>query len=143
MNEAVDDNDLARMFRALGDPTRLKIFQFLRAQCCPVAVEETGDVRPVVAGDTGDTRPVVAGDTGDVRPVAGPTVGDVCCHVTGADRITSTISVHLKTLHEAGLITIQPQGKFRICGVNPEAVAKLSAYLADDAPAQSGDACCC
>lgn len=132
MNEAVDDNGLARMFRALGDPTRLKIFQFLRAQCCPVAVEETGDVRPVVAGDTGDAR-----------PVAGPTVGDVCCHVTGADRITSTISVHLKTLHEAGLITIQPQGKFRICGVNPEAVSKLAAYLADDGPVQSGDACCC
>ena len=40
------DYDIAAMFKALGDPTRLAIFGFLRDCCCPVAVEETGDVRP-------------------------------------------------------------------------------------------------
>ena len=102
-----DQARLARMFRALGDPTRLRIFEFLRGCCCPVAVE----------------------DSGDVRPVYGPTVGEVCCTVTGADRITSTVSVHLKTLEEAGLITIQPRGKTRVCGVNQDAVVALADYL--------------
>jgi DNA-binding transcriptional ArsR family regulator len=97
------------MYRALGDPTRLRIFDFLRQQCCPVAVE----------------------DTGDVRPVDGPTVGEVCCQVTGADKITSTVSVHLKSLQEAGLITIHPHGKFRICGVNQDAIELLARHLRD------------
>ena len=68
--------DFTAAFKALGDPTRLRIFDFLCRQCCPVAVE----------------------DNGDVRPVLGPTVGAVCCHVTGAERINSTISHHLKGL---------------------------------------------
>src|SRR5579862_997396 len=51
--------DVAAMFKALGDPTRLHIFEFLRSCRGPVAVEETGAVRPIV----------------------GPTVGEVCCHV--------------------------------------------------------------
>ncbi len=35
------------MFRALGDPTRLRIFEFLRSCRSAVAIEETGLVRPV------------------------------------------------------------------------------------------------
>ena len=38
--------DLVPMFKALGDPTRLQIFAFLRSCCCPVAVEETGEQMP-------------------------------------------------------------------------------------------------
>jgi ArsR family transcriptional regulator, arsenate/arsenite/antimonite-responsive transcriptional repressor len=53
-----DIENRAAMFRSLGDPTRLKIFEFLRASCCALAVDEKGDVRPVVAAD-------------------GPTVGEV------------------------------------------------------------------
>ena len=108
------------MFKALGDPTRLRIFEFLCQQCCPVAVE----------------------DNGDVRPVLGPTVGEVCCHVTGADRITSTISFHLKELRLAGLITTDRHGKNMICGVNREAVASLASYLGGVVPPlKSGDCC--
>ena len=100
--------DYPLMFKALGDPTRLRIFDFLRAQCCLVAVE----------------------DTGEVRPVKGPTVGEVCCHVMpGAQQINSTVSHHLKELRLAGLITIERRGKNMICGVNREAVAALAAYL--------------
>src|SRR6185503_973197 len=98
----------AAMFKALGDPTRLRIFEFLRSCCCPVAVE----------------------DSGDVRPVSGPTVGDVCCCVTGAERITSTISHHLKELRLAGLITVERRGRQMICGINRSAVDSLAAYLA-------------
>jgi ArsR family transcriptional regulator len=107
----------ADMFRALGDPTRLRIFEFLR--CC--------------------RTPVAVGDDGDVRPAQGPTVGEVCCQVTGVEKITSTISFHLKELRTAGLITMEKRGKNMICSVDREAVQKLSAYLAE---AAENDDCC-
>src|SRR5260370_1003474 len=70
---------IAAKFKALGDPTRLRIFEFLRGCCRPVALDETGGV----------------------SPVNGPTVGEVCCRITGADRATSTISFHLKELRQS------------------------------------------
>ncbi len=114
------ESDKAGMFKALGDPTRLRIFEFLCQQCCPVAVEENGDVRPVL----------------------GPTVGAVCCHVTGADRINSTISFHLKELRLAGLITVDRHGKNMICGVNRDAVASLASYLGGVVPDNKSGTCC-
>lgn len=111
--------DRAAMFKALGEPTRLRIFDFLRSCCGPVAVEETGDV----------------------RTVTGPTVGEVCCHITGAERINSTISEHLKELRLAGLITTERRGKNMICGVNRVALAALVEYLADS-PTGENEGCC-
>ncbi len=113
-------NDKSVMFKALGDPTRLRIFEFLRDCCCPVAVE----------------------DTGDVRPVLGPTVGEVCCQVTGADKVTSSVSFHLKELRLAGLITMERRGKNMICSVNREAVAMLAAYLGETNSNGKNDDCC-
>ena len=119
MNETLDRS---AMFKALGDPTRLRIFEFLRAQCCPVAV----------------------GEAGDVRPVLGPTVGEVCCQVLGADKIPSSLSFHLKELRLAGLVTMEKRGKHVICGVNRQAVAALADYLnatrGEDVTEQEG--CC-
>ncbi len=115
----VDDHrSTANMFKALGDPTRLRIFNFLRLSCCPVAI----------------------GEVGEVRPVDGPTVGEVCCEVTGAGKITSTISFHLKELRNAGLITMEKRGKNMICGVDRVALAKLADYLAKESETCSG--CC-
>lgn len=113
--------DAAAMFKALGDPTRLHIFEFLRSCCCPVAVEESGDVRPVI----------------------GPTVGEVCCHVTGAEQINSKISHHLKELRLAGLITVERRGKNMICGVNREALAAVAEYLGSDGTQSSDGGACC
>lgn len=107
MESMLKSGTAAAMFKALGDPTRLHIFEFLCTCCCPVAVEESGDV----------------------RRVSGPTVGDVCCHVTGAEQINSTISHHLKELRLAGLITVERRGKNMICGVNHDVVQALSEYL--------------
>ncbi len=116
-----EQQEIAAMFKALGDPTRLHIFAFLRACCCPVAVE----------------------DDGAVRRVTGPTVGEVCCHVTGAEQINSTISHHLKELRLAGLITIEQRGKNRICGVNHEAVAMLADYLGNENQENDCSCSCC
>ncbi len=109
------------MFKALGEPTRLHIFEFLRSCCCPVVVEETGNV----------------------RPVSGPTVGEVCCHVTGAEQINSKISHHLKELRLAGLITVERRGKNMICGVNRDAVNALAVYLAGELSDKNESGSCC
>jgi ArsR family transcriptional regulator len=99
--------EVAAMFKALGDPTRLRIFEFLRECCCPVAV----------------------GEGGEVSPVQGPTAGEVCCHITGEERINSSISFHLKELRQAGLITMERRGKHMVCGVDPAVLGKLTAYF--------------
>lgn len=112
--KSVDHEELVKTCKALGDPTRVRIFQFLLNCCCPVAV----------------------GQDGEVRPVDGPTVGEVCCQVTGAEKITSTVSFHLKELRESGLITMDKRGKHMICGVNRDALARLADYF-DDASKRS------
>ena len=117
--EANHPLDRVAAFKALGDPTRLRIFEFLRGCCCPVAVEESGAV----------------------RPVDGPTVGEVCCTVTGAEQITSTVSRHLRELKLAGLITIERRGKNMICGVNQSALAELGEYFGAAANTENGGCC--
>jgi len=104
---------MAGVFKALGDPTRLRIFEFLRASCGPIAVSKSGDVRPV----------------DELRGPAGVTVGDVVYHVTGGAKDPSTISHHLKELRQAGLILMERNGKHMICSINREAVAALTVYL--------------
>ncbi len=119
-----DDNllSLAARFKALGDPTRLRILALLRECCCPVAVEETGEVRPAEE----------------------MTAGEVCCRITGADRITSTVSFHLKELRLAGLITVERRGKFMVYGVNRGALEALAAYLdtGDREESDTSSTCC-
>src|SRR5262245_10376865 len=115
----MDELKAAEMFKALGDSTRLHIFNFLRGCCCPVAVEEDGAVRKLV----------------------GPTVGDVCCHITGAERINSTISHHSKELRLSGLVSVERRGKNMICGINRETVAELTQFLGQG-PVKPADSCC-
>ncbi|MGC4043365.1 MAG: metalloregulator ArsR/SmtB family transcription factor [Armatimonas sp.] len=120
--------DYAAMFKALGDPTRLRIFEYLRSCCCGrAAVDET----------TGDARTVLDIDS--------PTVGEVCCQVTGSDRITSSLSTHLKELRTAGLIHMERRGKYMLCSVNPQAVTLLALYFSQepDAPQETRNNGCC
>jgi len=109
------------MFKALGDPTRLRIFAFLQAQCCPVAVET---------------------ETGAVSALTGPTVGEVCCHITGDAVVTSTVSFHLKELRQAGLITMERSGRHMLCGVNRDAAGRLIAALSESAAMTQRSDCC-
>ena len=99
-----EDTDI---LKALSDPTRLRIIAFLSECDGPVAVE----------------------DSGLVRPVCGPTVGEVCCRITGEDRITSTISHHLKELRLAGLITMEKRGRHILCSLQREPLLALSEQL--------------
>lgn len=120
MSKETSLSDLALMFKALGDPTRLRIFDFLRAQCCPVAV----------------------GEDGEVRSECGPTAGEVCCHLTGQTEINSTISHHLKELRLAKLITMERRGKTMVCGINQEAVWVLAAFLSQSSTDTEIADCC-
>lgn len=101
--------DLSAKFKALGDPTRLRIYTFLRNCCCEVEVDEEG----------------VA------RPVCGPTVGEVCCSITGSEKVSSTISFHLKELRQAGLIRMERRGKNMVCGIEPAALESLQGFFAN------------
>ncbi len=107
MASGVRGFDPVAAFRALGDPTRWRLFRFLSCCDCSVALDEHGEV----------------------RPVKGPTVGEVCCSVTGAAGITSTVSHHLRELRLAGLITTKRRGKHIVCAVVPQAVKALSDAL--------------
>lgn len=101
--------DVTLAFRALGDPTRRRIFEFLCAKSSEVAVDESGDV----------------------RPVNGATVGEVCCHVTGGDKFSSTVSFHLRELKLADLIDAEREGKFMHCRVRRESLDAMREYLAN------------
>ncbi len=105
----MDQKEVARMFKALGDPTRLSIFQFLRSYCC-----------------------ATVGEDGEVQAFEGPTISEVCGHVMGDKKITTSMSFHLKELRNAGLIETEKRGKYVCCCVNREALEALSDFLHDD-----------
>lgn len=107
-----------RSLKALGDPTRLHIVELLSRSCCGrAAVRESGEVE-------------------------GPTAGEVCCHITGADKITSTVSHHLHELEAAGLIRMERRGKTSMCTLRPEALLGLSEYLSSLASGDNQNGCC-
>jgi DNA-binding transcriptional ArsR family regulator len=117
----VDSNsaEVALIFKALADPTRVEIFQYLRMRCAPFMVED---------GD-------------EVWMRLGPTVSEVCCAVSGSKKITAKISHHLKEMRLAGLIAVKRRGKNMICGVRSDAIKRLSDFLNtvnDDGTADGG-----
>jgi DNA-binding transcriptional ArsR family regulator len=116
MDEVMAGPDFpSEAFKALGDLSRLRVFEFLRGCCCAVAIDET---------------------TGEVRPAGGVTVGEVCCAMPIAP---ATVSQHLKVLREAGLIVTERDGKYIRCGVDPRALSRLAAYFGAADPASRDD----
>jgi ArsR family transcriptional regulator, arsenate/arsenite/antimonite-responsive transcriptional repressor len=101
----MEDETSVRAFRALSDPTRLRILDLLSSCCCgTAALREDGAMEELTAGE-------------------------VCCRLTGAERITSTVSHHLHELEGAGLIRIERRGKSAVCTLRPEALVALSDRL--------------
>jgi ArsR family transcriptional regulator len=111
---------MAAIFKALSDPTRLRIYLYLRRCCNTVAVSEDGSV----------------------RPVQGVSVGDVCCQITGVDRITSTLSHHLKELRIAGLIRAEKHGRHIVCSIDPAAAKEITAALSLLSTGDTENDCC-
>lgn len=112
--------DLSKAFKALGEPTRLKIVGFVQGCCKPTLLTESGGV----------------------LAASGPTAGEVCCSITGVDTINSTVSHHLHQLEEAGLITLQRQGKTMVCTPNPAAFAALVSFLQPFTNGGQENGCC-
>jgi ArsR family transcriptional regulator, arsenate/arsenite/antimonite-responsive transcriptional repressor len=102
--------EAAAVFKALSDPTRLRILRNLA--CCPE----------------------------DLGQTSAPTAGQVCCQITGAEKINSTISHHLKVLREAGLIEMERHGKSMWCCPNPAGLQTAAKYL--EMLSEDSGACC-
>jgi ArsR family transcriptional regulator len=116
--EMTKDEALAALFKALGDPTRLRIFEFLR--CC--------------------NREVEIDEAGQCRPADSLSVGEVCCRL---DQSMSTVSHHLKELRLAGLIRTEKRGRWIYCSVNPASLELIRGFL--DRPKnteETTDGCC-
>jgi len=103
----MSNEQLAGIFKALGDPTRLKIFETLR--CCAVEVE--------------------VDESGQCRPARSLSVGEVCCRFGGS---MSTISHHLKELRLAGLIRMEKRGRWIYCSVNPDSLELIQSWVQSD-----------
>lgn len=96
--------ELAQVFRALGDPSRLAIFEFVR-ECC---AEEDGQ-----AHSTADLR-------NSVTEIA-----------KRFDLSLSTVSHHLKELRTAGLIRCERDGKRIFCSIDPEVLGQVEQFFRD------------
>lgn len=115
MNEPLSDEALlVRVFKALGDPTRLRIFQVLR--CCD------GEV--------------MIDDGGGCHPSNTMSVGEVCCRL---GQNPSTVSHHLKELRIAGLIHVEKRGRCIYCSINPAALELVAEWARPSLVAETGD----
>ena len=91
---------MAKIFHALGDPSRLAIFEIVR-QC---AEAESGQ------------------SMGDVRQ----SVSEIARRF---DLSLSTVSHHLKELRNAGLIRCERRGQQIFCEVDAQALAAIEHFL--------------
>jgi ArsR family transcriptional regulator len=114
----MSNQHVSLIFKSLGDPTRLGIFQTLRS----------------CAADSS----VVVDEEGQVRPAGSLSVGEVCCRIGGSG---STISHHLKELRLAGLIRMEKRGRWIYCSVVPEALAEVQSFLAEPCCAEPSGCC--
>ncbi len=92
--------DVARVFKALGDPTRLAIFELVR--------------------DTAEP-----GEGVGVRELA----NSVSQIASRFDLSLSTVSHHLKELRDSGLVRCERRGQSIYCSVEPATIDELRAYL--------------
>ncbi|GAB4452277.1 MAG: hypothetical protein OHK0029_02870 [Armatimonadaceae bacterium] len=117
--------EAARCFKALGEPTRLQIIQFLQACCPPVhapVLPQTHSAEIVSAEPNSVLRETPNG-------LSGASIKEICRQVTGGDKISSTFSHHIKELKRAGLIRVEKEGKKRLCRLEPQTLQTLTLFL--------------
>lgn len=100
MTTETGTQDLARIFRALGDPSRLAIFELVR-DCC---------------GDEAGHTP------SDLRS----SVSEIARQF---DLSLSTVSHHLKELRTAGLIRCERRGQHIFCSVDPDVLSVVGHFV--------------
>src|SRR5512146_2798964 len=92
--------DMARVFKALGDPTRLAIFEL---------------IRDTIEPGEGHTSRELANSVSQIA--------------SGFDLSLSTVSHHLKELRDSGLIRCERRGQSIYCSVEQATVDELRHYL--------------
>ena len=105
-NHGTETLDLSKMFAALSNPNRLALFQRLCTCCTPGTSCSVDEAVKLCVGELGD----------------------------GLDIAPSTLSHHLKTLANAGLIETARNGKRVECWIEPEVLTRLSAFFANPPP---------
>jgi DNA-binding transcriptional ArsR family regulator len=93
--------DLARVFKALGDPTRLAIYEI---------------VRDVTAPDEGHAPAEIENSIGQIA--------------SRFDLSLSTVSHHLKELRAAGLIRCERRGQSIYCSAERDVLVEVERFLA-------------
>ena len=93
--------DLARVFKALGDPTRLAIYEIVREATDPGEGHSPGEI------------------DNSISQIA-----------ARFDLTLSTVSHHIKELREAGLIRCDRRGQSIYCSTEPGLLEELQAFLA-------------
>jgi DNA-binding transcriptional ArsR family regulator len=95
--------NLAAIFRALGDPSRLAIYNLVRSCCAEDAGHSSDELR------------------NSVTEIAGQ-----------FSLSLSTVSHHLKELRNAGLIRCERRGQHIFCSADPEILAEIEAFIRSD-----------
>jgi DNA-binding transcriptional ArsR family regulator len=99
----------AAIFKALSNPHRLQIFTILTGCCEPGTLCSTDEMMSCCVGDL-DSQLNIA---------------------------SSTLSHHLKELHQAGLIEMQRNGKQVFCSINPATLAEVIDLFSSASPTQN------
>jgi DNA-binding transcriptional ArsR family regulator len=97
---ATSTEDLARIFRALGDPSRLAIFEVVRNAC--------GD-------GTGHSSEELRNSVTEIAQEF--------------ELSLSTVSHHLKELRNAGLIKCERRGQHIFCSADPDVLRVVDGFL--------------
>jgi ArsR family transcriptional regulator len=90
--------DLARVFKVLGDPTRLAIFEIVRA------------------GSEGEAH------------TAGEIKQSISAIASRFDLSLSTVSHHIKEMRQAGVIRCERRGQTIICSIDPDVLGEIEQF---------------
>ncbi len=110
----MEQSNYVKIFKALANEQRLKIFLMIREGCCSAAGKGTAEFRI---------------ENKACCPVAGvieKAFTKVCEHMNLS---RSTVSHHFKELQNAGLITCERDGQMFRCKVNEEVVRSIKDFL--------------
>ncbi len=104
-----------KIFKALSNEQRLKIFLMIYSNCCAPEGSQVGSEFQI----SGESCPGVKGSLEKAFTKI--------CDCMNLSR--STISHHFKELQNAGLITCEREGQTYRCRVNEEAVSSIKDFL--------------